>query len=124
MVTRSLSAGFTLLEVVVSLSLICSTLFGVTAACAWAARTTRAAEALENSLAHEEALVDSLLRIAGPASGSVRRGRATITWSAQRAESTSRIDARAEYFDGVQARSVTIMQAAAARALPEIGPPP
>jgi Tfp pilus assembly protein PilV len=122
MVTPKSLAGFSVLEVVVALALVCTTLFGAMAASAWAARMTQSAEALETALMQADATLDSLLNVPAPVSGTALRHRTTITWHVTQAEAGSRIDLRVDYFDGGAWRTLRLDQGRTAPLLPFIGP--
>jgi Tfp pilus assembly protein PilV len=121
MVTLRTRAGFTLAEVVVSLTLVATALFGVTAASAWAVRTTMSAEALETALAQGDALLDSLVRSPSPTSGAARRGANTIRWETTPSPAGSKIDLHVDYFDGASPRTLSIEHVLTIPALNPVG---
>jgi len=103
------SRGFTLVEVVVSISIVGACSLGVTAAAILAARTLAAAHAEAGAALALASVADSLLLVPEPASGSRAEGRYHLQWTVVPVRGGARIVITATYDDGRVTRSVPLV---------------
>jgi prepilin-type N-terminal cleavage/methylation domain-containing protein len=100
----SLRPGFTLIESVVSLTLLAIGLLGAAATQSLAARLLRESEARIGAVALAEAVLDSLIAAPAPAGGEREEARYRARWSAEDDNGLTAIVLDIEYHDGTAQR--------------------
>jgi prepilin-type N-terminal cleavage/methylation domain-containing protein len=105
MVTR----GFTLVEVIVSLTLVGICALGITAATILAGHTLGAAHARAGAALLLASIADSLLLEPVPEPGTRVEGRYRVSWTVVPVPGGSRIELSASYHDGRGSRSVPLV---------------
>ncbi|HEX6308347.1 MAG TPA: prepilin-type N-terminal cleavage/methylation domain-containing protein [Longimicrobiales bacterium] len=99
-------AGFTLVELIVGLTILSITLLGLAGAAAVAHRSFRGAAAVGRGTDAAALVLDSLLREANPMDGQRQEARATLRWTVRGDSTGTHIDLVVDVPDGARVRTL------------------
>lgn len=109
MVMRPRPRGFSLVEILVAVTVLCVGVLGAAAVAAQAGVRLREAEALEAGIAAGTRVLDSLVQHATVEAGTRRIDRFRVQWTVARDGGTARIDAVVAFHDGTRARRIALV---------------
>lgn len=101
--------GFGLVELIVALLILSIGLGALTGAAAVAQRSLTGARAHEDGTETAALVLDSLMRVAAPASGERRHGRTSAQWTIREDSIAVRIDLAVTVRDGPRERRLTFL---------------
>lgn len=99
-------AGYTLVEVIVAMTLLAVGLVGIVAMEGLAVRWLREAEAHSDAIEVAGTVLDSLLTVAVPEAGERTESRYQVRWATEPVGMMTRIDLEVAYHDGTAGRRV------------------